>query len=336
MTNIQTQRNQRQLDSITSSLKRIQVKPDPPRGVSCKDGVVSWEEPKELSNVTHYNVYLNSEDNMVMRVPQGQTTASGLVGHRAMVSSYNANSGLESAKAILDQQVGDSGPAVIDGADIIPDSITMDSIADGTLDLTKIDFSKVSTVLGIFEKLFDILPASIDTSKISYIDFAKITNCIITNAMIQNLDVGKLVGTSATFTALSIFAGAFSAGLQLGAGGAVMSTSGGSLTMGSTSTSLSGVTALTLYGLNMYLNANVYSISAPAAFRAALGLGTAATQPSTNFATHGDVLSLQSADSGLQSQINSNVSEINTIMWSFQSMENELASLSSRVTALGG
>lgn len=80
-------------------------KPDPPRGLRFKEGTIYWEEPSVTDNVTHYKIYADNEDNLVARVPVGQTSVTGVSGARVFVSSVNLQTGRESAKAFLDAVV---------------------------------------------------------------------------------------------------------------------------------------------------------------------------------------------------------------------------------------
>lgn len=74
-------------------------RPDPPRGLSLDDAVLSWEEPKERSNISHYIVYSNGERTVSGKVPVGQATLQlpSFIG-QLFVSSFNDKSGLESIR----------------------------------------------------------------------------------------------------------------------------------------------------------------------------------------------------------------------------------------------
>lgn len=80
-------------------------RPDPPKVTSLVEGVLTWEPPKELSNVTHFNVYAPDDTTLVARVPSPQAGLSGLSEAKAFVSAFNTESGLESAR------IGVSGTA---------------------------------------------------------------------------------------------------------------------------------------------------------------------------------------------------------------------------------
>lgn len=206
-----------------------------------------------------------------------------------------------------------------------PDSDGFDgkAIAPGTIDLTQVDFSKISAVLGVFADLFGIAPGSIDSSKINYIDFAKITNVIITNAMIQSLAIGKLTGTgAAAFSGpVTMQVGGSSGGaLSIDGSGATIYGGGGEILVNSGTvgmTSSSGTTRVTLTGIDaeiaanngtVHVRGNVVSLegslnlsgasfSSPSGVRTQLGLGSVATHAATEFASSSDI-------SNLQSQIN--------------------------------
>lgn len=138
-----TRRTERLAESGKQKLRLARVRPEEPRGAKFLDGVVSWEEPKETSNVTHYNIYLDLETNLVQRVPQGQVTVAGLSGERVFISSYNELSGLESIKILLDQQIGSPDK------DVPPKPTALVSNRPGYLVLTYpsfIDLVNVATI----------------------------------------------------------------------------------------------------------------------------------------------------------------------------------------------
>jgi hypothetical protein len=95
----QLQRNNAITAATRQSLVKIQLRPKPPRGLTYGVNGLAWEKPTDLSNVTHFRVYANNENNLVRQIPVGQQFLNdNLVADRVFVSSYNANSGLESQK----------------------------------------------------------------------------------------------------------------------------------------------------------------------------------------------------------------------------------------------
>ena len=87
-------------------LTNIQKTPLPPRGPIFKGTNVTWEDPADTSNVTDYNVYVDTETKLARRIPLGQNTTSGISGARVFISSFNSNSGFESIKVLLPQAIG--------------------------------------------------------------------------------------------------------------------------------------------------------------------------------------------------------------------------------------
>jgi hypothetical protein len=78
-------------------LRNATITPQAPRGIRYSSGTVTWEEPADTSNVSHYNVYANSDSGPIeRRVPKGQTRATGVYGDRVAVSSFNEATNLES------------------------------------------------------------------------------------------------------------------------------------------------------------------------------------------------------------------------------------------------
>jgi len=114
---------ERDLQHSTDDLYRYsnasRVAPDPPRGVKVRDGnTLWWEEPFNLSGVTHYRVYLNTDtpDGLEYEVSVGQTQVFVWEAERALVSSYNKPMDTES---LLVQLLQDGTP---EGAPITPPS----------------------------------------------------------------------------------------------------------------------------------------------------------------------------------------------------------------------
>src|SRR6185436_20381538 len=90
----------------SDAARRRRQRPQPVRGLKLFQGEVVWEKPVDAQwNVTHYRIYANTENNLVREVPVGQIHAGDLTGDRIFVSSYNQDSGLESAKVMLSQPV---------------------------------------------------------------------------------------------------------------------------------------------------------------------------------------------------------------------------------------
>jgi hypothetical protein len=78
-------------------LRNATVRPQAPRGVKYGSGTVTWEQPADTSNVTHYNIYADTDKGPVeRRVPKGQTRATAVYGDVVAVSSFNEATGMES------------------------------------------------------------------------------------------------------------------------------------------------------------------------------------------------------------------------------------------------
>lgn len=75
---------------------------DPPRSVKYAGGVIAWEPPQTMWNVTHFRIYRNTEYNLVREIPAGQRELSdNFSADRLFISSYNANTKQESRKIPL-------------------------------------------------------------------------------------------------------------------------------------------------------------------------------------------------------------------------------------------
>lgn len=76
-------------------------RPQPPRGPKFNsNGYVTWDEPQEKRNVTHFNIYAGSETSLYRRYPVGTTVMNDLTPTDTLiwVSAFNEESGLESVK----------------------------------------------------------------------------------------------------------------------------------------------------------------------------------------------------------------------------------------------
>ena len=88
------------LNWLTSGARQetLHRRPDMPAPLSLVGGVLTWEQPKRLGNVTHYRVYDAAADQPIAVVPVGTIRARDLPSSAAAVSAFNAESGLESIK----------------------------------------------------------------------------------------------------------------------------------------------------------------------------------------------------------------------------------------------
>jgi parallel beta-helix repeat protein len=91
-----------QINEIGRELHR---RPEAPRGLRFRQGTIYWDAPARSGNVTHYNIYVDTEENRVARVPAGQTSITGITGQRIFVSSYNDISKRESRKIVLNDAI---------------------------------------------------------------------------------------------------------------------------------------------------------------------------------------------------------------------------------------
>lgn len=81
----------------------LNQRPDSPTGLLLTGGVLTWEQPKERANITHYNIYDGQDTTLSQRVPVDQVRLEGMAGTIAFIASYNHASGLEGIKvSILD------------------------------------------------------------------------------------------------------------------------------------------------------------------------------------------------------------------------------------------
>lgn len=82
---------------------------DPPRDLKYKGSIISWKLPQVVWNISHFRIYKDHEYYLVREVPRGQTEISdNLQADRVFVSSFNAATGAESRKVLLDQKIGRS------------------------------------------------------------------------------------------------------------------------------------------------------------------------------------------------------------------------------------
>lgn len=93
----------RDLEQLTGTLRKrltyAPFTPRAPRGVQISTGLLTWEPPKELRNVSHYNIYCPDERTLIHRAPKGQTSwSSALLVDSALVSSFNELTEKESRK----------------------------------------------------------------------------------------------------------------------------------------------------------------------------------------------------------------------------------------------
>jgi hypothetical protein len=93
-------RAERITHAMMPRLEMADTVPEPPRGPRLKAGVLTWEEPREKSNVTHYNIYAPDDSTLERRVPAPQTKATEVSASQALVSSYNETTKLESQKVL--------------------------------------------------------------------------------------------------------------------------------------------------------------------------------------------------------------------------------------------
>lgn len=82
----------------TQDKSSLNFRPDQPLGIQLKLGVVTWEEPKNQSNISHYIVRTTA--NVVFRkVAVGTVSVDGVDDTQVFVSSFNDQSGLESIQS---------------------------------------------------------------------------------------------------------------------------------------------------------------------------------------------------------------------------------------------
>lgn len=92
---------------LNGPLVLLKRKPDPPLNLQLVNGTVSWEEPQEKRNITHYNVFSNGEKTLFARVPVGQVRVAGFPDSQVFVSSFNAN--VDSLESVRRGQSGTGG-----------------------------------------------------------------------------------------------------------------------------------------------------------------------------------------------------------------------------------
>lgn len=96
-----TESNWRELARTT---KVNRVRPDPPMGVryDAVSGVLSWEPPVRMDNVTHFRIYADNEDTLVREISAGQTQIADLLeATTVIVVSYNVHFDIESEPVVL-------------------------------------------------------------------------------------------------------------------------------------------------------------------------------------------------------------------------------------------
>ena len=97
------------IKSISGARRKYQ-RPNPPRGVVFRNGLISWEASADAtwpSGPDFYRVYLDNENTLTAQCPIGQTSlAPPRSAARVFVSSYNSTSGMESPKVLLQTPVG--------------------------------------------------------------------------------------------------------------------------------------------------------------------------------------------------------------------------------------
>jgi len=71
------------------------LRPLPPKPASLMGGVLTWEEPKQTDNITHYKVYLRA-GTLFAKVPVGQTQLVGFTEDKAFLTSFDDRSLSES------------------------------------------------------------------------------------------------------------------------------------------------------------------------------------------------------------------------------------------------
>lgn len=76
----------------------LDQRPNPPKGLKLVAGVLTWEPPKELANITHFKVYSPDDVTLIAVVSAPQARLAGVVGPGAFVSAYSAQSSLESIR----------------------------------------------------------------------------------------------------------------------------------------------------------------------------------------------------------------------------------------------
>lgn len=88
--------------TLMRATKMVARRPDPPRDLRFAGGILSWKAPRDTSAVTHYRVYADDDQVPAREVSMGQTQiADYMSAANVLVSSYNAITGMESAKVEL-------------------------------------------------------------------------------------------------------------------------------------------------------------------------------------------------------------------------------------------
>lgn len=85
------------------NLQLLQVRPQPPRSVRRNDnGFITWDAPNEMRNVTHFNVYVDTDKTLYARLPSDQVRMEGVFKDRVWVSSYNHTVRSESRRVMAE------------------------------------------------------------------------------------------------------------------------------------------------------------------------------------------------------------------------------------------
>lgn len=121
----------------------VRRRPQPPREVAFADGILSWTAPKDVSGVTHYNVYAPNDVTLVRRLPVGQRKLEdNLRAPAAWVSSWNEPLGLESVKIRIQADIKPINERVsVTTFGAVPDGVI---VFDGAINASDATFTSAS------------------------------------------------------------------------------------------------------------------------------------------------------------------------------------------------
>lgn len=92
----------------TQNKANLTTRPAAPQTLKLAAGILTWVEPSDLSNITHYIVRKGYSVSFA-KVPVGQTRVDGVDSTFVSVASFNEDSGLESIEVYANGTVGDPG-----------------------------------------------------------------------------------------------------------------------------------------------------------------------------------------------------------------------------------
>lgn len=202
-------RDVRSLERVFYSNIPLRFAPQPPREIAVSNGLLTWKSPQDQRGITHYNIYAESELNLVRRVAAGQRQMQdNLQADRVWISSYNAYADAESTKILLDRSVA---PPSTPGAEQKPGPVT--GLA-GKLERRLHNGELVDFVILTFG-----IPASGDFDGIEVLMEDPAIDTTATVSSGQTVATGSTVGTAGNIdTAQSVYKNSYTEGrpLQLG------------------------------------------------------------------------------------------------------------------------